>query len=324
MKTPLAVVMMLSIAVAAQQQRNETQYPTSVYLGSAPSKMSISDVINLSRAGVSDEVIIQQLSHNGRRFALSSAQIVQLKKAGVSDRVVEAMIDPAKATTQQKQSGQPSDPPSSAGASVPAHEQPNIAATPDTARPSPAPVQSTTKAVAYVSATSNVIQNTLPTEPGTYVLAAQQYIKILGQPVTFERTGSRLVSGVTLHIKAAHDNVQLPGGRAQTVTGGEPIFAFIPSQHESDNGVTGGDLLLIKLETHGDRRQIEIRAGGAWRGSAGVSITHQIAGTRSEPSPGVYELTPTNPLKAGEYAIYLQRGEGLPALLFDFSVQNVR
>jgi len=130
MKTPLAVVMMLSIAAAAQQQSNQTQYPTSVYLGSAPSKMSISDVINLTRAGVSDEVIIQQLSRNGRRFALSSAQIVQLKKAGVSDRVVEAMIDPTKATTQQKQAAQPSDPPSSARASAPPHEQPNIAARP--------------------------------------------------------------------------------------------------------------------------------------------------------------------------------------------------
>jgi uncharacterized Zn-binding protein involved in type VI secretion len=178
------------------------------------------------------------------------------------------------------------------------------------------------------SAPSVSIRNTgqldPPSEPGLYLVAGHEHVKILGQPVTFERTGSRLVSGVTLHIKAAHNNIQVPGKHAQTVTGAKPRFAFVPSQQETANGVTAGDLLLIKLETHGDRRQIEVGALGVGRGSSGVSITHQLQAVRSEPSPGAYEFTPADPLKTGEYAIYLQRGEGLPALLYDFSVQEVR
>jgi hypothetical protein len=163
---------------------------------------------------------------------------------------------------------------------------------------------------------------TLPTEPGMYVATANGHIKILGMPVTFERTGSRLVSGLTLHIKAAHNNIQLPGRHAQTVTGPAPVFAFIPSQREAENGVTAGDLVLIKLETHGDRRQIEIAAGGAARGSSGISMTHQVAAVRSEPASGKCEIRPGSPLKPGEYALYLQRGEGLPPMLYDFSVQE--
>lgn len=98
----------------------------------------------------------------------------------------------------------------------------------------------------------------------------------------------------------------------------------MPSQTETENGVTGGDLLLIRLEAHGDRRQIEVAAAGSWRASSGISITHQLQVVRSEPASGVYEVTPADPLKPGEYAMYLQRGEGLPAVLYDFSVQSVQ
>ena len=40
-----------------------------------------------------------------------------------------------------------------------------------------------------------------PTEPGMYVATSEGFTKILGQILDFTRTGSRLVSGLTLHIK---------------------------------------------------------------------------------------------------------------------------
>jgi hypothetical protein len=165
-------------------------------------------------------------------------------------------------------------------------------------------------------------QSTFPSEPGMYVENRDNFGKIFGQAMTFERTGSRLVSGLTLHIKAAHNNIQIPGPHAQTVTSSEPVFVFVPSQRETENGVTAGDLVLVTLEVHGDRRQIEVGAAGAARGSAGISITHQVAVVRSEPSPGKYGIKTANSLKPGEYALYLQRGEGLPAMLYDFSVPD--
>jgi hypothetical protein len=248
--------------------------------------MTTGDVIKLTRAGVKDDIIIQQLRANGKTFRLTSNDLIHLKNAGVSDRVVQAMITPAAAVP---------------AASV-ANQRSN-AADPGAAATSKGPA--------------------LPPEPGLFLVSNHDQIKILGQPVTFERTGSRLVNTMTLNIKAAHDNVQLPGNHAQTLTGDKPVFVFVPSRNEVENGVTGGDLLLVKLETHGDRRQIEIAAGGSWRASKGVSITHQLSAVRSEIATETYQVTPEFQLVPGEYALYLVRGEGLPAVIYDFSVQNL-
>lgn len=171
-------------------------------------------------------------------------------------------------------------------------------------------------------AAAQTVPAAIPKAPGMYVVIKGHNQIIRGQPVTFKRTGSLLVSRVTLGIKAAHGNIQLPGRHAQTVAGTRPVFFFIPTSREAANGITGGDPILAKLKVEGDRRQIEVGAVGTMRGSSGISITHQLEVLRSEPSPGKYELKPADRLKVGEYAFYLQRGEGLPPMLFDFSVQK--
>jgi hypothetical protein len=298
----VAVTLLLCCTAGAQQQQAQpttgTRYPTEIYLAPDPhTKLTVNEIIRLSRARISDEVIVQQIVEEGKPFHLSASETLRLKNDGVSERVISAMIDPKAAKAQQNSAGaQPAQPKSTNASSGPA-----IAG----------------------SSTVGGVTLDLPSESGLYFVAGREQTKVLGQPITFERTGSRLVSTVTLSIKAAHDNVQLPGRHAQTLTGTRPTFAFVPSRAEIDNGVTAGDLLLVKLETHGDRRQIEIAAGGSWRASKGVSITHQLQMLRSEPKPGLYQVAPADPLQLGEYAIYLQRGEGLPPLLYDFSVQNV-
>jgi hypothetical protein len=70
------------------------------------------------------------------------------------------------------------------------------------------------------------------------------------------------------------------------------------------------------------RRQFEIGARGAWRASSGISITHQIQLFRSEAKPGIYTITPALELGKGEYALYLARGEGMQAYVYDFSVSS--
>jgi hypothetical protein len=161
----------------------------------------------------------------------------------------------------------------------------------------------------------------LPSEPGMYVTARGDFTKILGQMLEFTRTGSRLVSTLSLSIKTSKENVQLLGPHAQTVTGSNPEFYFIPAKQEADAGVNAGDLILVRLEEKKERRQIEVGAQGAWRASKGISLTHQIQLSRSEVKPGVYKLMPATGLSRGEYALYLSRGEGMAAYIYDFSVQ---
>lgn len=54
--------------------------------------VSIRDIVQLSRAGLSDEIIIALIETDKTVFTLSTEQIVDLKRAGVSDRVIVTML----------------------------------------------------------------------------------------------------------------------------------------------------------------------------------------------------------------------------------------
>jgi hypothetical protein len=153
-----------------------------------------------------------------------------------------------------------------------------------------------------------------------YVQTANGFTKIIGQIAEFTRTGSKLVSGVTAGIKTHKANIQLPGPHAQTIVCPQPVFYFIPPKQEAAVGVNAGDFILIRLEEKPQRRQFEIAAAGLFRASAGISLTHQIQILRSEPMPGVYKIMPAMELNKGEYALYLARGEGMAAYVYDFGV----
>jgi hypothetical protein len=171
-------------------------------------------------------------------------------------------------------------------------------------------------------AISDAGSGSIPSEPGMYVQAGDGFNKILGQIVAFTRSGSLLVSGLTAGIKTRKQNVQLLGPHAQTVINGKPVFYFIPPRQEADAGVNAGDLVLVRLEEKAERRQFEIGAQGLARASSGISITHQIQLFRSEAKPGIYTITPALELGKGEYALYLARGEGMQAYVYDFSVSS--
>jgi hypothetical protein len=154
-----------------------------------------------------------------------------------------------------------------------------------------------------------------------YVEVSGGLTKVVGQIVEFKRSGSLLVSDITIGIKTRKENVQLLGQHAQNVVSAQPVFYFVPAKQEAEAGVNAGDLILIRLEEKPKRRQFEIAAWGAWRSSAGISLTHQIQLLREEVNPGVYRIMPATELRQGEYALYLSRGEGMAAFVYDFGVQ---
>ena len=106
----------LSVVATAQ-----TTYPKVVYLPPANSQtksMTVDDVIKLSKAGLSDDLIIQQIKKKGQRFDLSTDQLVHLKVVSVSERVIQMMIDPTNNTV----------PPPAEKLSAPAAAQPALQA----------------------------------------------------------------------------------------------------------------------------------------------------------------------------------------------------
>jgi hypothetical protein len=244
-------------------------------------------VVDLTKLGLDDDILIAKIRNGNCQFQLAAdTDLVALKKAGVSPKVIAAMLDA------------------------------NAAASAKSAANSVEPV-----APGIGRTKSEGSSNDPLSEPGMYVAASGGFAKILGQIVDTKRTGSMLVSDLTLHIKTSKENVQILGAHAQTVLGSNPEFYFVPAKQEADTGVNAGDLILIRLEEKSDRRQFEIGAKGAWRASSGVALSHEIQLSRSEARSGVYKIQPASGLTRGEYGLYLSRGEGMAPYIYDFSVQ---
>lgn len=60
----------------------------------------VSDVLQLSKAKVSDGTIINYIRNSGNNYGLNAAQIIYLRQQGVSDAVINAMLDEHSQTAQ--------------------------------------------------------------------------------------------------------------------------------------------------------------------------------------------------------------------------------
>ncbi len=59
-----------------------------------PGAVTMSDVVNMTRAGVAEEVIITQVRNHGLVQPLQAADLIALQQQGVSPRIVQAMQAP--------------------------------------------------------------------------------------------------------------------------------------------------------------------------------------------------------------------------------------
>ena len=107
----LAVVLVVNSALLAQTA------PTSAAPATTQT-LSVDDVIKLSKAGLSEDTIVEKIRKNGQAFDLTPDQMIQLKSAGVSDKVMQAMINPtapAAAAPAAAAAAKPSDLPDEMG-----------------------------------------------------------------------------------------------------------------------------------------------------------------------------------------------------------------
>lgn len=62
-------------------------------LGAARAEaVTVKDIIDLTRAGLGEEVLLALIEVDGGVFKIDTATLTDLKKAGVSERVIEAMV----------------------------------------------------------------------------------------------------------------------------------------------------------------------------------------------------------------------------------------
>jgi outer membrane lipoprotein SlyB len=69
------------------------QSPETLQRMDAGQPLGLADIKALSRAGISDEVIISQIRNSRTAYRLTTVEIIDLKNAGVSQRVIDFMIN---------------------------------------------------------------------------------------------------------------------------------------------------------------------------------------------------------------------------------------
>ena len=84
--------MIISVLDESDRSSLERQSPRTLKKLDNREQLSTDDIKIMTRAGFSDETIIQQIDATHSIFYLSSADIVDLKKSGVSQRVINQMI----------------------------------------------------------------------------------------------------------------------------------------------------------------------------------------------------------------------------------------
>jgi len=67
--------------------------------------MKKQDVITLSKAGVSDSLIVTMIAASESWFQLNTQDVLDLKSAGVSDKVINAMVESNEAWSEDDGSG---------------------------------------------------------------------------------------------------------------------------------------------------------------------------------------------------------------------------
>ena len=76
-----------------REARLKAQSPQTYERVSQGSPLSLADVKALAKAGISEDVIINQINNSRTVFHLSAADIIDLRDSGVTDKVINYMID---------------------------------------------------------------------------------------------------------------------------------------------------------------------------------------------------------------------------------------
>lgn len=86
--------------------------------------LTVEEVVNLSKEGFSEEVIITKIRKNGKAFDLNSAELVELRKIGVSDSIIKFLLDPSQPYTPPPPPLPPAPPPTPSRSDTPAAPPP--------------------------------------------------------------------------------------------------------------------------------------------------------------------------------------------------------
>ena len=273
-KQVLAVAVAFSIAAVPGWAQVAHRRPTSSAAASSakPHGMGNADIIALTAAGLSDDIVIAKIHAAPlTNFDTSVNGLESLKAANVSNAVIRVMIDPQAAT------------------------------------PAPAPAPAASSAVSA----NNPDDPLIPHSPGIYILAPGRsgvvhLTKLEHTVPKQEKTSGTFLSGITYGVKKAHVKVVLDGTNASVETSdSNPIFyAYIPEDNTTfgGNSITIKDFALVKFDVKSGQREVNTANLSMWSASIGTDEKSRQGFSSERVKPGIYKLTLLKPLPTGEYA----------------------
>jgi curli biogenesis system outer membrane secretion channel CsgG len=88
------IVLMAMAATMFGQTSTVKQPPATLRKPAAAAKSGVDMVIELVTNGMSESLMIKQLQHDGKTYALTTPDLLKMQKAGVSENIINVMMDP--------------------------------------------------------------------------------------------------------------------------------------------------------------------------------------------------------------------------------------
>ena len=273
----------------------------------------------MTQVGLSDQIIIAKIRAHNKPADLGTQELVNLKKAKVSDAVIAALIDPSAAPTTST--------------SI-------VVASPLGSLGSPSG--------ATTGLAGDPNDPLAPHESGIYAFTKTH----AGKPLMVElertayqgaKTGGMFTSAMTYGIAKAKSKAIIPGRAASIRVGdSQPVFYFYfedkvaglggNSYFTAMNISNPNQFALIRLNVDKTSRQAEIGEFSMWGASSGNNKKDMVLFKSERVKPGLYKVTLSDKLKAGEYCFMTApaatssyagfAGTTSASNLFDFGVDD--
>jgi len=245
----------------------------------ASAGLTVDDVIRLAKAGLSEDIILEQIHRKAKAFDLSTEQLIALKNANVSDRVVETMLDPSKAES-------PAPAPSPSARPAATAPEP-VAVAPTVPPPAPPPIPPPASPVAQTAPAAEV---------GVYAAKQGQWVEVPPE-IVYWKSGGALKTVATAGILKGDVNGHIPGAKSATTYSG-PLELLIVTPE----GVVLTEYQLIRLRPHNDSREFRTVTGGVLHSSSGA-FRDMVPFEGKKVANRMYQVTFPGTVGPGEYGI---------------------
>jgi hypothetical protein len=252
-----------------------------VFGANAQEVLTNKEVLKLAKAGLPADVIVAKIKSIGGNFQVSTDDLIELKSSGVPGPVLIAMLESRAASNSELSADSP---------------DPNV-----------------------------------PHYPGIYMFGAedQRMVRIQATASDQSRTGGTVGYLLTAGLAATSIKASIPGKNARVQSfNTQPVFYMffdesVPrvlavgsaSVWQSNGGsitTSPSELSLVQFSEKKGTREARIGSSSIVGSKQGVMDKDRMALTIEEIRPGVFKVTPTEPLRPGEYGFIqpLSAGRG--------------